>query len=104
MMMEELTAIRGLDPVVTMERQRPLPSGQRDGVGEFFELLKGAIEHVNHLQQEAGRLEDAIARGESMNIHQAIIAGEKAGLSFQLLMQVRNKLLEAYQEISRMQV
>ena len=79
------------------------PPGNGDHPG-FSQLLKGAIEEVNRIQHEAGRLEDAVARGENINIHQAIIAGEKAGLSFQLMMKVRNKLLEAYQEISRMQV
>ncbi|HBP88186.1 MAG TPA: flagellar hook-basal body complex protein FliE, partial [Nitrospiraceae bacterium] len=49
-------------------------------------------------------LEEAVAHGENVNIHQAVIAGEKAGLSFKLLMQVRNKVIDAYQEIMRMQV
>lgn len=56
------------------------------------------------MQHEAGRLEDSVASGENVNIHQAVIAGEKAGLSFRLLMQVRNKMVEAYQEVMRMQV
>ena len=71
---------------------------------EFSELLKNAVESVNSMQHEAGRLEDAVAKGEDINIHQAVIAGEKAGLSFRLLMQVRNKMLDAYQEVMRMQV
>jgi flagellar hook-basal body complex protein FliE len=70
----------------------------------FGELLKNAVESVNSMQHEAGRLEDAVAKGENVNIHQAVIAGEKAGLSFRLLMQVRNKMVEAYQEVMRMQV
>ncbi len=70
----------------------------------FGDLLKKAVETVNTMQHEAGRLEDAVAKGENVNIHQAVIAGEKAGLSFRLLMQVRNKMVEAYQEVMRMQV
>ncbi len=70
----------------------------------FGDLLKQAVESVNHMQHESGRLEDAVVSGESMNIHEAVIAGEKAGLSFRLLMQVRNKMIDAYQEIMRMQV
>ena len=70
----------------------------------FGDLLKQAVESVNTMQHEAGRLEDSVAKGESTNIHQAVIAGEKAGLSFRLLMQVRNKMVEAYQEVMRMQV
>lgn len=74
------------------------------GGQEFGDLLKNAVEAVNTMQHEAGRLESAVAKGENVNIHQAVIAGEKAGLSFQLLMQVRNKMVEAYQEVLRMQV
>jgi flagellar hook-basal body complex protein FliE len=70
----------------------------------FGDVLNNAVESVNSMQHEAGRLEDAVAKGESVNIHQAVIAGEKAGLSFRLLMQVRNKMIEAYQEVMRMQV
>ena len=70
----------------------------------FGDVLKNAVEAVNAMQHEAGRLEDAVAKGENVNIHQAVIAGEKAGLSFRLLMQVRNKMIDAYQEVMRMQV
>jgi flagellar hook-basal body complex protein FliE len=70
----------------------------------FSDVLKNAVEAVNSMQHEAGRLEDAVAKGENVNIHQAVIAGEKAGLSFRLLMQVRNKMIDAYQEVMRMQV
>jgi flagellar hook-basal body complex protein FliE len=81
-----------------------LPKGPAPAGPGFGDLLKQAVEQVNHMQHEAGRLEDAVAQGESVNIHQAVIAGEKAGLSFRLLTQVRNKLVGAYEEIMRMQV
>lgn len=101
--MDDLT-IRGFESLAGInERGIPTTGRSVDSPG-FVELLKGAIESVNQIQHESGRLEDAVARGENMNIHQAIIAGEKAGLSFQLMMQVRNKLLDAYQEIVRMQI
>ncbi|MGB5055947.1 MAG: flagellar hook-basal body complex protein FliE [Nitrospirales bacterium] len=77
------------------------PGSQDKGFGDF---LKNAVESVNTMQYEAMRLEDAVAKGENVNIHQAVIAGEKAGLSFKLLMQVRNKVIDAYQEVMRMQV
>lgn len=101
--MDDLS-IRGIDGLLEPRAGGVVsPPGNGDHPG-FSQLLKGAIEEVNRIQHEAGRLEDAVARGENINIHQAIIAGEKAGLSFQLMMKVRNKLLEAYQEIARMQV
>jgi flagellar hook-basal body complex protein FliE len=81
----------------------PLKGASKQDQG-FGDLLKKAVESVNAMQHEAGRLENAVANGENVNIHQAVIAGEKAGLSFKLLMQVRNKVIDAYQEIMRMQV
>lgn len=81
----------------------PLKGASKQGAG-FGDVLKKAVESVNAMQHEAGRLEEAVAKGENVNIHQAVIAGQKAGLSFNLLMQVRNKMIDAYQEIMRMQV
>lgn len=101
--MEELS-IHGVSPLLEQRSVHPLSGPEQGGEQGFLSMLNGAIEEVNRLGHEAGRLEDAVAKGENVSIHQAIIAGEKAGLSFQLMMQVRNKLLEAYQEVSRMQI
>ena len=87
------------EPFAATPKSTAAPTGSG-----FADLLKGAVEKVNSMQHEAGRLEDAVAKGENVNIHQAVIAGEKAGLSFKLMMQVRNKMLEAYEEVMRMQV
>ena len=95
----ELQGVKHGQELILDSARRTVNSGP-----SFSEIIRNAIESVNHLQHESGRLEDAIARGESVNIHQAIIAGEKAGLSFKLMMQVRNKLIDAYQEILRMQI
>ena len=96
--------IRGIQPLIQPTTPTTLSGPIRSTGPGFGELLKQAVESVNHMQHESGRLEDAVARGENANIHQAIIAGEKAGLSFRLMMQVRNKLIEAYQEVLRIQV
>ncbi len=96
-------SIKGIDMIPEPFAAGPGASTKKAGPG-FADLLKGAVEKVNAMQHEAGRLEDAVAKGENVNIHQAVIAGEKAGLSFKMMMQVRNKMLEAYEEIMRMQV
>ncbi len=97
--------IRGIDPILdTLAKEAIRGSTTQTNGASFGELLKNAVESVNHLQHQAGRLEDGVARGEDVNIHQAVIAGEKAGLSFKLMMQMRNKMLEAYKEVLRMQV
>jgi len=95
--------IKGIEAIPEPFGVSPLKEVSKQEAG-FGEVLKKAVESVNAMQHEAGRLEEAVAQGENVNIHQAVIAGQKAGLSFNLLMQVRNKMVEAYQEIMRMQV
>jgi flagellar hook-basal body complex protein FliE len=96
-------SIKGIEAIPEPFGVTPLKGASKQGQG-FGDLFKKAVESVNAMQHEAGRLENAVANGENVNIHQAVIAGEKAGLSFKLLMQVRNKVIDAYQEIMRMQV
>jgi flagellar hook-basal body complex protein FliE len=69
----------------------------------FLETLHGAMDQVNQLQGVADAKVGALLEGNGMDVHSALIAVEKADLSFQLMMQVRNKIVAAYQEISRMQ-
>jgi flagellar hook-basal body complex protein FliE len=83
-------------------------SGQpsvKDAPGSSFkDLLKDSIRQVDDLQKEAGESAASLAAGETENIHETMIALEKAELSFRLMMQVRNKIVKAYEEIIRMQV
>lgn len=79
-------------------------TGAREGGTSFGTLLRNQIEEVNRLKLDA---DDAIAKVElsdSGSIHEAMIALEKADISFRAMMQVRNRMLEAYQEVMRMQV
>jgi len=70
----------------------------------FGEVLKEALQHVDGLQKEANQEIQHLSVDGSTNIHQVMIATEKADLSFRLMMQVRNKIVDAYQEVMRMQV
>jgi len=70
----------------------------------FGDILKQSIEHVNQAQKSAGEMATNLVTGKDTDIHRTMIAMEKAGISFQLLMQIRNKLVSAYQEVYRMQV
>ncbi|MEN3202620.1 MAG: flagellar hook-basal body complex protein FliE [Atribacterota bacterium] len=71
---------------------------------DFAEKLWQALEEVNNLQKEADRAVLEVALGKEENLHRAIIALERANLALGLAVQVRNKVIEAYQEIMRMQV
>ena len=72
--------------------------------GGFNEALKAAIEQVGALEAQADSAVPALVDQESADIHTAVIASEKATLGLQLAISVRNKILEAYLEIMRMQV
>jgi len=69
----------------------------------FVETLRGAMEQVNQMQGAADSKVDALLAGNGMDVHSALIAVEKADLSFELMMQVRNKIVQAYQQIANMQ-
>ncbi len=71
---------------------------------EFKELLARHLGEVNALQGKAGQAVRDLMTGQRSNLHEVIVAMSEADLSFRLMMQVRNKLLEAYKEIMRMQV
>ncbi len=75
-----------------------------DTTSSFGETLSKAITDVNALQTEAGRQAEKLVSGEAVDLHEVMIAAEKARTSFDLLMEIRNKTVEAYREIMRMQV
>lgn len=77
---------------------------QQAELPSFGEYLTDAMKEVNDLQKESERLGAALAAGQVEDISQVIIAGEKADIAVQLTLAVRNKAVEAYQEIMRMQV
>jgi len=74
-----------------------------DGPGSFTEALGGALGKVDKLQLEADAQAEKVALGGG-NLHEMSLALEKADVSMRLAMKVRNKLVEAYQEIMRMGV
>ncbi|MDD3114526.1 MAG: flagellar hook-basal body complex protein FliE [Anaerovibrio sp.] len=77
---------------------------QSQDVPSFGEYLKNALGEVNGLQQESAQMSKALAAGQVEDISQVVIAAEKADIALQLTLAVRNKAVEAYQEIMRMQV
>jgi len=74
------------------------------GTDEFKEMLQNYIGEVNSLQKQADVAVRELATGQAENLHQLIVAVNEADLSFRLMMEMRNKLVDAYREIMRMQV
>jgi flagellar hook-basal body complex protein FliE len=96
-------SIRGdeLQPSTTAGK---LKDGGQGGKTEFSTILKSKVNEINQLQLDADQAITKVEMGNSGSIHDAVIALEKADLSFRKMIQVRNKILEAYQEVMRMQV
>ena len=92
-----------LNPKLQVPEVR-MPQAQEKGGSAFGEILKDAISTVNELQKQSDQEIQKLMTGESQDLHNTVIAMQKADLSFQMMMQVRNKIVQAYQEIMRMQV
>ncbi|MGI6122574.1 MAG: flagellar hook-basal body complex protein FliE [Acetivibrionales bacterium] len=78
--------------------------GNSDEGINFKNLLMDALNNVNTLEQESAKMTEDFIAGRTDDIHSVLIASEKASISLQFIMEVRNKVMEAYQEIMRMQV
>jgi flagellar hook-basal body complex protein FliE len=76
----------------------------RSGGGTFADILKNSFQQVNEHQLQADQAIRELVSGRSKNIHETLLAVERADSSLKLMMQVRNKVLDAYREIMRMQV
>jgi len=70
----------------------------------FQNLLGNFVQDVNEKQAAAGDAVNGLLSGKNVSLHQAMISMEEASVSFQLMVEVRNKLLDSYQELMRMQI
>jgi flagellar hook-basal body complex protein FliE len=91
--------IIGLNPLFDLQREK-LKSKNSGFTEEFAKFLNW----VNEEQKKAEAIKDAVLKGADIPLHQMIVEFEKASIALNLLIQIRNKLVEAFQEINRMQV
>lgn len=96
--MEEIKNIGGLQ---SLPKDPSRSTSSTSGAGSFEQAIKDAIKEVSAVQSEAEKAIENFSTGEVKDIHSVVLAMEKADLSFQTLMAVRNKLLTAYEEIMR---
>lgn len=84
----------------------PRVGGNRDGGKEdsFGTTLKRFVDDVNHLQSEMDTKIEKLATGEITDVHEVMIAVEEANTAMEFMLEIRNKIVEAYQEVMRMQV
>ncbi len=82
----------------------PTMGGTGEGAGlSFTDVLKNAVYGVDQLHNDAASQVSSLLQGGSADVNNVMIAVEKADVSFQLMMQVRNKIVSAYQDIEKMQ-
>ncbi|RKQ37480.1 flagellar hook-basal body complex protein FliE [Oceanobacillus halophilus] len=79
--------------------------GSSDKVqSNFTDTLKGAMENLNDIQLESDRKTEALAKGDVDNLHDVMITAQKASITLETTVQVQKKVIDAYNEIMRMQV
>ena len=87
------------------EMQTPPAPAPAGGKGSFADLFEQAVRDVNRLQNDANqRIEDLMLQKPGVTTHDAMIALEKADIAFQMMNQVRSKIIRAYEEVIRTQV
>ena len=97
-------AINGAKGGFTQELPTAAPAGQQAAAGAGFkDVLTDLVHQVDTLQKNADASINGLATGATTNVHDVTIKMAEAGVAFDLMMQVRNKLLDAYQQIIKMQ-
>ena len=96
-------SIEAIDPNAIMSAA-PIQTRIGSAPADFSDWLSGQIENVNRQIVDADAEVQKLAVGDATNLHQVMIALEKARLTFEMVVQVRNKLLDAYQDVMRMQI
>ncbi len=99
MMIDKIRGVGGITPPSGISKNRKTNASQ-----DFSKVLKEALDKVNNLQKNAEKAADDFAAGKISNIHEVIIEAEKASVALKLTVEVRNRIVEAYREIMRMQI
>ena len=93
-----------INPPGITDAIKPQDQAGRAGDVRFSDQLKELLNSVNARQAAADEMVSQVVTGETEDLHSAMIALEEANVSFQLMLEIRNKMLEAYQEINRMNI
>ena len=96
-----LESLKGIEGFEGLEA---LSTPQQTTGPSFKEFLLDSLDHVNSMQQDANHAVEQLATGEDVNAAEVLTAVQKADLSFRMMMQIRNKLVQAYQEIKEIRI
>jgi len=97
-------AVQGVNSINSMIASPVKNVDNPDRNVNFKDILFDALNNVSTLEQESAKMTEDFIAGRTDNIHSVLIAAEKASISLQFIMEVRNKVMDAYQEIMRMQI
>lgn len=97
----ELNKVNSLTNFMNIAEKQNTKVKDKESFGDF---LNNALTHVNQLQIDSDEYKKMLAIGEIDNLHDVSIAAEKANVSMQITLSLRNKIVEAYKEILRMQI
>lgn len=91
-------------PMQTVQTEQPAQTRGKSGENTFSQLFKQSLESLNKAQIKSDQLTNALATGKDVELHDVMITAQKASILLDAAIEVRNKAVEAYQEIMRMQV
>ena len=80
------------------------PAGETAGGGDFAKTLMDSIGEVNRLQAEAADATQRLAAGSTTNVAEVMLAVQRADVAYSMLMEIKNKLMDAYAEIQQMRI
>ena len=107
MPVEAIRDFTGRGEFRTQALQNPLAGADQTapaGQPKFSDLVANFVGDVNGLQFQAGHAIDLLMSGEAADVHQVMVAVEEAGIALDLMLEVRNRVLEGYQELIRLQL
>jgi len=102
--LQNIPQVPSLSPVSGSANSAQGSASGAQGEVAFGDLLKQALQEVNQVSAQADVESRNLMTGESADMHTAMLAVQKADLSFQMMMAVRSKLIDAYREVMRMQM
>ena len=98
-----LSQIRAMQDMVAGAQKAPAP--ETAGKADFAQLLRGSLDQVSNAEHKAGEMSRAFEKGDpGVNLQDVMISMQKANISFQTAVQVRNRVVAAYQDIMNMQI
>ncbi|HET7522093.1 MAG TPA: flagellar hook-basal body complex protein FliE [Bacillales bacterium] len=93
-----------VQPTFSQQNLQKSPTSPAEAGDAFADMLNDAISEVNEAQIRSKQATQALINGEAVSLHDVMIAGEKATLTLTAAVEIRNKVIDAYHKIMRMQV